>query len=331
MRRFFSVGIYGLILAGLSPATAEEGDASPPDAIVVDRVAATVNAHIITVGDVVGAMGSQRAALMREYSGDELRKRLAELFDEACTTLVDRKLIVDAFAEEEEGQIPDWAIDQRVQEIAREQFGGDPGAMTAALAADGKTMEDWREAIREQMIVQAMMQAKVVPNVAVSMRDVREAYAARRQEYERPARARVRLIVLPVEGDASVREAKAIRTRLIDGGQTFDDVAQAVSVGPRAADGGDWGEVALTALRQEVADAARQTPVGDISDVVLTDEYAYIVKVADKAAAGVVPFEEVRAEIKSRLRREAMERVRDAWVASLREKAYIKRMEPDVF
>lgn len=300
------------------------------DMIPLDGVAAYVNDHVITVSDVMAAMGNARADLVRLYRGEDLRVKLRESFDDARERLIERKLIAGAF-DDEEGQLPGWAIDKRVEEIVRDSFGGDTARLVDALADDGLTMEEWRKALRERMIVQAMISAKVTANVRVGIREVRQAYDARKDEYGVPARAAIHMIVMSADSvlDGGVG-AEAVRKRAVDG-ENFGALAREFSSGPRASGDGDWGEVELTSLRDEITDVVSRSDAGAITPVIEAGGFHYIVRVDSKREAGERPFEDVQAEIERDLRREASDALRAQWLDALRQKAYVKIVDVDIF
>ena len=66
--------------------------------------------------------------------GEELVTKIKEARAEALKDLIDRQLIVQAF-KKEGYQIPDHYLDQRVQDIIRENFNGDRNTFIKTLQA----------------------------------------------------------------------------------------------------------------------------------------------------------------------------------------------------
>ena len=80
-------------------------------------------------------MSAPQERLLREqYRGEELAKKITEARTAALKDLIDRQLIVQAF-KKEGYQIPDHYLDQRVQEIIRENFNGDRNTFIKTLQA----------------------------------------------------------------------------------------------------------------------------------------------------------------------------------------------------
>src|SRR5204862_476353 len=70
----------------------------------------------------------------------------------ALRDLVDRRLVIQAF-KKESYQIPDHFVDQRMQEIIRESFGGDRNTFVKTLEAQNYTLGEFKQKEMERMIV----------------------------------------------------------------------------------------------------------------------------------------------------------------------------------
>jgi peptidyl-prolyl cis-trans isomerase SurA len=308
-----------LVLAAL-PALAAEP-------VLVDYVAAYVNDHVITLGDVQVIVGPRQQELQARHKGGVPDEQLTKLYDEGLGVLVDRYLILDSF-KEQDGKIPPWAIDQEVESIIRENFNGDRAALMTALSKDHQTFETWRDEIQNHIIVSSLRSATVGQNVRILPRQTEAYYEENLAKYTRVAQARLSVIVLKKDGpgkddDAVKRRVEAVRQRLAKG-EEFAAVAKDVSQGPKAAEGGDWGWVAVEDLRAELKKALAGLKDGDISEAVNTPDEVYIVKLEEKKEAGTALFQDVRAQIEQELRKRETERLYKAWVESLKRKAYVK-------
>src|SRR3982751_1675480 len=94
------------------------------DAEVIDGIAAVVNGEVITMSQVRLITGPRERLLRSQYTGEELQKQLKEVRTAALKDLIDRQLIVQAFREEK-FSLPDYFLEQRINDIIRENFGGD--------------------------------------------------------------------------------------------------------------------------------------------------------------------------------------------------------------
>ena len=122
MRLLFLFTTLSLLLTRL-PAVAQQAE-------VLDGVAAIVNKDVITISQVRELIGSRERSLREVYSGSDLANKVKEMRLAALKDLVDRQLIIQEFKKMQEkgANIPDYVIDDRIQTIIREEFGGDRSA-----------------------------------------------------------------------------------------------------------------------------------------------------------------------------------------------------------
>jgi parvulin-like peptidyl-prolyl isomerase len=317
--RWKAIVAGALLLAG-APATA----AGEP--VLLDGVAAEVNGGVITVGEVMAVLQPLRERLRAEYGGEALVEKLREAYRDALQRLIERQLILDAY-ERQELTIPEWVVDERVAEITAELFEGDRTRLVTALAEDGMTLEEWRETIREQIIISAMQQANVEEHVRVAPREVRRAYEKQKERFRVEPAVKLGMIVVdkPVDGDDGEprRRAEGV-LRELRGGADFAALARERSDGARAEEGGRWGWVEPGMLHPRIAEAVESLARSEISGVIETEEAYFVVRLDDRRKGGVRPFEEVEPELEEELRRAVRERLHDAWMDRLSRRSYVR-------
>ncbi len=299
--------------------------------VLIDGTAAYVNGHVITIGEVRAVMAAEEMRLFQSLRGEALRNALQALYAETLNTLIERRLILDAYALRDV-QLPEAAVQERISEIIDNMFEGDRSRLVAALAEDHLSFEDWQDRVREQMIVSAMRAANVAPSASVSPLRVREIYASRVDALRQPAQVKLRMILLEGgSGGAGRKQAENVRVEIL-GGRPFDAVARLVSSGTHAEDGGDWGWIEPTKLlRPELAAAAMNIAPGVVSEVIELDGDFYLLLVEDRRAEHVLPLEEAQNGIIRELREQEAERLYGEWVERLKKDAYIRMVAADVF
>jgi parvulin-like peptidyl-prolyl isomerase len=107
-------------------------------------------------------------------------------------------------------------------------------------------------------------------------------------------------------------------------GAEFEQTAQVYSEDSTKDNGGDWGWIQHNTLAAPLEKFAFNMPVGRISNIV---EYAgnyYILKVEDKRGGTTRSLAEARGDIEKKLLQDEAQQIQERWIASLREKAYIK-------
>ena len=299
----------------------------------IDGVAAVVNKEVITVSQVRELIGSRERSLREVFSGSQLAAKVKEMQSAALKDLVDRQLIIQEFRKMQEkgANIPDYVVDDRVQSIIREEFGGDRSAFVRTLQAQGYTMTRFKEVEREKIIVQALRQSKVNENFVVSPNQIQHYYDKNKGAYALPEQIKLRMIILR-EGAAGdvpgtgnkAQTAAEIRQKLV-GGAEFARMAEMYSEDDSTRDsGGDWGWIEHNTLNEQLSKVAFSLRAGQVSDVVRVGDSYYIMLVEARKNATVKPMGEVRDEIERNLIQQERMKVQDRWLETLRKKAYIK-------
>ena len=299
---------------------------------VVNGIAAVVNGEVVTFSQVRELVGAQERSAAETYQGDELQKRIKDLRQQAIKDLIDRALILQEF-KKKEFNIPAYIVDDSVNHIIRQEFGGDRTAFVKTLQAQGYTMARFRNTEKEKITVQAMRQSKTSDNVIVSPLKIREYYNQHSAAYTTPAQVKLRMIVLKqgaTSGDApadpSVSKAQMaaeIREKLT-GGAEFDRLAQMYSEDSTSDSGGDWGWVERKTLNDNLAKVAFSLKPGEISAVIPRDNAYYILMVEAVKPASTKPLSEVQQEIVAALTQEEKLKGQERWLKELRANAYIR-------
>lgn len=305
---------------------ASRASASP---IPVDGTAAVVNGTVITIREVLTAMQPVQRLLSQKHSGDELNRELEQAYEKTLDSLIERQLILDEFKNQKKFTIPDNIIDIRIDEILHTEFDNDRAKLMKALEADGMSMEDWREEIRNRMIVSLMRSQALEGSDVVSPQAVRSTYQQTIAEFTTPDQVELRMIVIQkgdTEQETAVksRQAQEVRNKLL-AGEDFAKLAKQVSEGTKSEEGGYWGWIEPSSRRAELAAVLAALKPGEISEVIEAGDSFYIMKVEARKHASVVPFEEAQEKIRSELAKEQSQQAYDAWIKRLKEKAYIRK------
>lgn len=296
---------------------------------VIDGIAAIVNGDVITYSQVRELIGARERALRDTFRGDDLANKIKEMRLAALKDLIDRQLILQEF-KKRELNIPEFVVEDRVQQIIREEFGGDRSAFVRTLRSQGYTLSRFREVEREKIIVQAMRQANVKDEFVISPTKIQAFYDKNKQSYASPEQVRLRMIVLR-ETDDDVAEmggklamAQEIREKLKDGAD-FGMMAQMYSEDPttQMADG-DWGWIDKNTLSEDLTQRAFSLRAGEISEVIQLGNSYYIMMIDERQEATVKSISEVRDEIEQNLMQQERMDELQRWLDTLREKAYIK-------
>ena len=286
-------------------------------AATLDGLAAKVNDAVITVGDVVGEM-------RRMNSKADFREAYSNALEEA----VNRRLILNA-ALEKKLEMQEWLVDNRIREIVKDNFDGDMNKLNAQLAQSKVPLTDWRNQIRDDMIVNAMRFQMVDKGAEPTPAQMRNEYLMHRDRYCSEAKTTVSVILLrPAEDDKTpsvTTRSEEIFGRL-EAGEKFAELAKRFSADSHAKDGGLWKDVKPEeAFRSEIAETIAKLDVGQVSKLVNLDGWGFIVRKESETKEHQKSFAEAYDDIARNVRKDAVEAAYRDWIARLRAEAYIKR------
>jgi peptidyl-prolyl cis-trans isomerase SurA len=298
------------------------------DAEVIDGIAAVVNGDVITFSQVQELAGPEEQSLRQQYTGQELIDKIKETRLAVLNDLINRQLILQEF-KKKEYNLPDYVVEEQVQEIIKDDFGGDRQAFIRTLAAQGYTMNRFRDQQKDKITVQAMRQNSVKGNFTASPEEVDAYYNANKMEFATPAQIKLRMIVLnsdPLVTDSAKttrQMADEIRDKAAHGGD-FATLAKTYSMDGTAENGGDWGWVDEKTLNQDLTKAAFSLTKGQVSPVTQIGDSFYLLYCEDKKDPTITPLNEVRESIAKKLSQMERQKATQRWIDGLREKAYIK-------
>lgn len=222
-------------------------------------------------------------------------------------------------------------IEQQFTQI-RGQYGSDE-EWEEALAAGNTSEEELRSQVERQLVIEAAVAGITDDLEPISDEEVETFYDENPQFFESETQVSARHILIDtreLEGEEALADAReralAARERVL-GGEDFADVAQDVSEGPSAGQGGELGNFGRGQMVAAFEEAAFSLEVGEISDVVETQFGFHIIQVTDRQDAGVTPFSQVEPNIRNFLAQQQRSDAISEHVAGLREDANIAVQE----
>jgi parvulin-like peptidyl-prolyl isomerase len=296
---------------------------------MVDGVLAVVNDTVITRQQVEEFIAPAIDSLRREYAGQPeavVQQKLTGVINDGLDQLVERQLILHEF-NTLGYRMPDSYLDQIVQDRIRDQFYGDRVTLMKTLQAQGETFESFREGVRDQAIETFMRSKNVAQEIVVSPYKIENYYNAHQADYKVADEIKLRMIVLnktASDDTNTVKLAREIRDQ-IKAGAAFEQMASIHSQDSLRSQGGDWGWIDRSVLREELADAAFALKPGQVSDVIEMPKTCYLMLVEQTRPAHVKPLNEVRDEIEKNLRAQEQARLLKQWIARLKTKSFILR------
>ncbi len=301
----------------------------PVRAELADGILAIVNKSVITHEQVMEFVAPAIDALRQEYANQQdvsnvFEQKVSNVFNDGLEQLIERQLILHDF-DVEGYKLPDSYVDQLVQDRIRDRY-GDRITLMKSLQAQGMTYEQFRKDIRDQYIISALRAKNVSQEVVISPYKIENYYLAHQDDFKVGNQVKLRMIVLNKSSSDDLsahRMAEEILTQ-IKQGASFAQMASVYSQGSQQSQGGDWGWIDRSVLREQLADIAFSLKPGQMSGIIDTPQACYLMLVEQKRPAHVKPLGEVRDDIEATLRAQEQSRLEKQWIAELKQKTFIR-------
>lgn len=133
----------------------------------------------------------------------------------------------------------------------------------------------------------------------------------------------------PTDNEPRKKLAESTQRKAQTGEERFSDLAIKVSEDGKGPQGGDWGWIEPTDLRPELRQAVATLKAGEVSPVVVADNDYFVLKLEERKAAGITPFNEAQWDIEKELRRKETARIYDLWLERQKKEYHVKIYEMD--
>ena len=291
---------------------------------VLDKVAAKVNSEIITLSAI-----EERAELLRQkYVGAPISISEQDLLKDALNMIIEERLQI------QEGKkygfiVDEYAIDAAVEDIKKKNNLAD-GQLQEMLKREGRTLESYKNHIRDQILVSKITQFEIGNRVKVSEKSIIKYYKKNQKDFWEEGKVRTRHILFISERGSSenrrrakLRQAKKVLSE-IRKGSDFSKLAIKYSEDVSASSGGDVGFVKRGKMVREFEGAVFSLKPGQISDIVETEYGYHIIKVDEVLPGKTLTLKDVKNRIHKILSMQKQKQVYDDWINELKKSAFIE-------
>ena len=287
-------------------------------------LAATLFAAFAAVADEIDGIAARvgSSVILRSDVLTEMRRVGAgsDRYDEIREEMIERELILRA-AIESKLQMQEWVVENRLREIVDRAFGGDRNKLMEALAKDKVAYPEWRQRIKDDMLVAAMRWQVVDKNIQATPSAMREEYAAHPERYIADRRVTVSAILL---GPGDAAKSEEIDAALKDGA-SFADLAKKYSVDAKAGEGGQWKDVKPEEVfRPEICDEIAKMPKGTMSKWIELDGWKFLLRKDNETGGDTMSFADAYDEVAANVKDAESKRLYEDWVNRLKRASYIK-------
>ena len=296
--------------------------AGPDGRQLVDRIIAVVNDDVITLSDLAAAA----APLLTPDATDARKKSVREA---TLENLIADKLLAQQVREAKIDVSPQ-DVDKAIDDIVR-QNKISRAELTRAVEARGMMMAEYRSDLRSQIMRLKLVDLKVRSRVVIPEADIKEEYERRNSQAERPELISLRHLFFrwgespdPKERARVLEQARVARARVVNG-EDFAEVAKAVSEGPTASSGGDLGEINKSGLLPELARAAVDLQIDELSAPIETSNGVHVIRIEGRRKEAAPRYESQRTGIYQKLYQGEVERQMKVWIDELKAQSAIDR------
>ncbi|RLD16175.1 MAG: hypothetical protein DRI36_06060 [Caldiserica bacterium] len=295
------------------------------NAKILNKVVATVDGEPIFLSE----LNSRARPIIEEYSKivnpEELKKKEKDIKEEILNQMIEEKLLLQE-AKRKGIRVSEREVDEGIAEI-KSRFKSEK-EYQEELKRQGLTPSKMRENIREQLMIIKLIDMEVKSKIEnPTDKELEEFYKNNKEMMWEPEKVRVRHIFIKVSSTTpkEVARKKAIKIlKLAKEGEDFSELARKYSDAPSKVNGGDLGFFARGEMTPEFEKVAFSLNVGEISDIVETENGFHIIKCIGKKAREKRSFEDVKEDLRSYIFRLRFEDSYNKYIRRLRDKAVIK-------
>lgn len=266
-------------------------------AVPVDRTVAVANNDIILESELAKASSNLKRNLLRmgqELPPDDIIRK------NALERLIVNSLIMQ-LAEKNGITMTDSDIDRAISHMAAMNH-TTVSAMLAQAAKEGFSEADYRNEVRNNVIIGEVTRSQVRSRINISDQEVEQLALMLKDNASAMSSYHLGLIFVKLDPDASPavtdaanRKMKQIKDELSKG-KVFANVAARFSEAPTAVNGGDLGTIPESQLPPYIADAVRDRKKGDLVGPFRTEEGLNLVKIYDVGSMTPEPVEQVKVK-----------------------------------
>lgn len=326
-----------LLLAGAAPRAA----AATGSPFYTDMVIAVVNEEVITLYDVVSFTHLAEDRLSARYNLDaaelqqddparreRYQQELKKLRENAAERMIDIEVLYAEFVRQGY-QVPAEMSAKRLDQLVAERCGGNYQKFEEELAEAHITMAKIKEQVTKSVAVEMLEHDEIDRRIVVTPAQILAYFTAHPAEFAAPARVRLSLVELSLEGTTPAALAALQDTILkaAQGGTPFAELAKKYSTNSSKNKGGDLGWLEEAKLNKSFREATTGLSKGQLSAWVTIPggKSSFLLQLTDTSQPTSPALDEAtNKKIRSQLF--DVERVRrhDQLVERLRHQAYIR-------
>ena len=298
---------------------------SDPAAVIV-----RVNGVDITRGEILEMMNVAMQQMAGRVSPQQMPQIQGQMYEQIKNDLITKKLI-DAAVAVANVEVNDAEITEAIEQIKSRIPEGQ--TLDTALAAQGTSMEELTQNIKNDMATRKFLETKTVGVEEATEAEAKEFYDTNPDNFKKKESVAASHILIKTDGatnDVAKAELKVqlekVRADIVAGTVTFEDAATSHSACPSSAQGGSLGTFGKGQMVPEFEVAAFTQEIDEVGDIIETQFGYHIIKVTERAEEGTIPYDEAKEQIITYLSGQKKQETVAAFIKSLRDSATIEEI-----
>jgi len=293
-------------------------------AVLLDRVVAVVNSEVITWSELYKMMEYEAANRIREMDEKEKNKVFKDNEAQFLQNLIDMRLQLQE-SDKIGINISKEELSETIDSI-KKKYSMTDESFKKSLEKEGLTVQEYKERLREQMIISQFVNRQIKNKIVVTEEEVDYYVSSNMQDFQSGDTCRISQIFFKKPEEEAERlaieeKAQAVCERL-EHGENFSDLAIQFSEDSSRTQGGDLGFIQKDVMAKEFLEVLSGMGVGDYSQPFWTSQGMHIIKLEEIGQQE--SMDTVRENARNILReKKFLESYKDV-IKSLREKAHIE-------
>jgi peptidyl-prolyl cis-trans isomerase C len=304
-----------------------------PLALSATDAVVTVEGEVITHGEIMQGVQMNIMQLSRRVPPQQLSQMYGKIYQNVTDQLIANILLTKA-AGKSSLTINDAELTKEIATI--EASAPEGTSLKDALAENNIDYAEWKEDLRQQMLVRKLVEEKTADVVEAGAAEIAQFYEENADSFKVPESVTASHILIqftPEDTDATKAQKKKdiekVQTDILAGGD-FSAIAAEKSDCPSGKRGGSLGTFARGQMVPEFETAAFSQEVGAIGDVVETQFGYHLIKVTEHQQAGIRSLAEVKDQLQEYLTGKKKQEALLAYIEDLKAKASIEMHSPDL-
>ena len=296
---------------------------------VLDSVVGVVNGDVITLSDLDDAM-SQYGKANIPNEGNPLDKeiKLRQARKEVLELIIEERLLLRV-ADRFGITVNDEEIDTAIARM-KQQANASDDQMKKELTEQGFSLEGYRHFLKVQLTKVRIIEATIKSNVSMAEEKIREYHQKHAENYFFPE-VRVSQILAQVPSDAKPQDWETAKKKMeriardLRKGIAFEEVASRYSDDTSSApSGGNLGFFKKGEMIPALEAVVFAMETGEVSRVIQSSQGLHVLKVTDRRAGSLAPFEEVKERVMADYYEEEVNRLYTKWLKDLKNRAKVE-------